>query len=98
MIKNILFGLVLILALSCVMDDDNDILKQENGSIWISGGLMNCAHQIRLDDGVTLIGSLEDIGSFTSGDKVRVIYKEIGINEFCSPAIDCEIIEIFKID
>jgi len=44
-----------------------------------------------------LIVNVEDIISFTSGDRVDVKYKEIGINENCPPGIDCEIIEIKKI-
>jgi hypothetical protein len=96
--KIILIGLALILALSCNKDNDDDLIKQENGNVWLSGGLAYCAEQIHLDSGDTLIVNLEDIISFTSGDRVRVKYKEIGINEFCSPGIDCEIMEIKKVE
>lgn len=41
---------------------------------------------------------MKDLMSFTFGDRVSVKYKEIGINKFCSPGIDCEIIEIKKIE
>ena len=98
MTKRILIGLALIFALSCNKDDDDDSIKQENGNVWLSGGLAYCAEQIHLDNGDTLIVNLEDIISFTSGDRVSVKYKEIGINEFCSPGIDCEIIEIEKVE
>jgi hypothetical protein len=98
MTKRILIGLALIFALSCNKDDDDDSIKQENGNVWLSGGLMYCAEQIHLDNGDTLIVNFEDIISFTSGDRVSVKYKEIGINEFCSPGIDCEIIEIEKVE
>lgn len=98
MSKNIFFGLALIFALSCNKDDDDDLIKQGNGKVWLSGGLMYCAHQIHLDSGDTLIVNLEDIIFYTSGDRVRVKYKEIGINEFCSPGIDCEIMEIKKVE
>ena len=96
--KNILIGLALIFALSCNKDDDDDFIKQENGNVWLSGGLAYCAEQIHIDSGDTLIANLEDIISFRSGDRVTVKYKEIGINEFCSPYIDCEIIEIKKVE
>ena len=99
--KYFLIGLALIFAFSCnkndKRDEDNSI-KQENGNVWISGGLAYCALQIHLANGDTLIVDLEDIISFTSGDKVSVSYKKIGINEFCTPYIDCEIIEIKKVN
>jgi hypothetical protein len=98
MTKKILIGLALVFALSCNKDDDDDSIKQENGNVWLSGGLAYCAEQIHLDNGDTLIVNLEDIISFTSGDRVSVKYKEIGINKFCSPGIDCEIIEIKKVE
>jgi len=93
-----LLGLSLLLALSCNKDDGNSPIKQEIGNVWLSGGLAYCAEQIHLDNSDTLIVNLEDIISFRSGDRVTVKYKEIGINEFCSPYIDCEIIEIKKVE
>jgi hypothetical protein len=94
--KKVLLGLTLTLlvVLSCNKDDGDALIKQESGKVWLSGGLAYCAEQIRLDNGVTLIVNIKDIISFKSGDRVTVKYKEIGINEFCSPSIDCEIIEI----
>ncbi len=98
MTKKFLIGLAMLFALSCNKDDDNDSIKQENGNVWLSGGLAYCAEQIHLDNGDTLIVNLEDIISFTSGDRVSVKYKEIGINKLCAPGIDCEIIEIKKVE
>lgn len=98
MIKTVLFGVTLFLAISCNKDDGEDSVKQENGNVWLSGGLAYCAEQIHLDNGDTLIVSLDEIISFKSGDQVTVKYKEIGINDFCPPSIDCEILEIIKID
>jgi len=93
--KKVLLGLTLLVVLSCNKDDGDALIKQETGEVWLSGGLAYCAEQIHLDNGVTLIvNNIEDIMSFKSGDRVTVKYKEIGINEFCSPGIDCEIIEI----
>jgi hypothetical protein len=94
MMKKVLLGLTLLVVLSCNKDDGDALIKQESGKVWLSGGLAYCAEQIRLDNGVTLIVNIKDIISFKSGDRVTVKYKEIGINEFCSPSIDCEIIEI----
>jgi hypothetical protein len=94
MLKRMLLGLTLLLGLSCNKDDAS--VKHENGTIWLSGGLAYCAEQIHLDNGESLIVNVEDIISYKSGDRVNVKYKEIGINKFCSPSIDCEIIEINK--
>ena len=97
-IKNILCGLILMLALSCNKENNEGVIKQDNGKVWLSGGLYYCAEQVRLDSGDTLVVSLEDIIAFRSGDRVNIKYKEIGVNEFCSPYIDCEIIEIHKVE
>ena len=98
MYKIILLGVTLLFSISCNLDNEDDLLIQEIGNVWLSGGLANCAEQIHLYNGDTLIVNLADIITFTSGDKVSVKYKEIGINESCSPSIDCEIIEIKKVE
>ena len=95
MTNRILLGLVLVFFISCTKDDGHDgSIKQQNGDVWLSGGLAVCAEQIHLDNGDTLIVNFEDIVSFRTGDRVNVKYKEIGLNESCTPGIDCEIIEI----
>ena len=86
---------LLIILYSCKKEEHP--IKQENGYVWMSGGLYFCAEQIRLDNGDTLVVSLEDIISFRSGDRVNVKYREIGVNENCLQYFDCEIIEISKI-
>ena len=96
MAKSILFGLILLFALSCSKDDE--AIKKENGKVWLSGALAYCDKQIHLDNGDTLIVNMEDLMTFTSGDRVSVKYKEIGINKLCSQGIDCEIIEIKKVE
>lgn len=96
MVYRIVLGSMLVCLLSC--DTDHDItIHQQTGDVWLSGGLAFCAEQIHLDNGETLIVNPEDIVSFTTGDRVNVKYKEIGINESCAPGIQCEIIEIKKI-
>lgn len=98
MTRKILIGLALVFALSCNKDNDDDSIRQEKGNVWLSGGLAYCAEQIHLDNGDTLVVNIEDVISFTSGDRVRVKYKELGINESCIPGIDCEIVDIEKIE
>lgn len=95
MTKKIVFALTIVFAIAC-SKDNADSIKQENGNVWLSGGLYFCAEQVRLDNGDTLVVALEDIISFRSGDRVNVKYKEIGKNENCLQYIDCEIIEIKK--
>lgn len=98
MIRKILIGLALVFAMSCNKENNDDSLPQNKGNVWLSGGLAYCAGQIHLDNGDTLIVNIEDVLSFTSGDRVSVKYKELGLNEFCPPGIDCEIVAIEKIE
>ncbi len=91
-----LFGFMLLVALSCKKDYDEIPVKQENGEVWLSGGLYYCAQQIRLDNGDTLVVSLEDVISLRSGDKINIKFREIGKNKNCPQYIDCEVIEISK--
>lgn len=98
MAKNILLGLALMFILSCNKDNSDTSVKLGNGNVWLSGGLAYCAEQIHLDNGDTLIVNILDVIIFKSGDRVSVKYKEKGINEFCPPGIDCEIIEIKKVE
>jgi len=97
MTKKFLIGFALIFALSCNKKNDDDFIKQEKGNIWLSGGLAYCAEQIHLDNGDTLIVNIKDVISYTSGDRVSVKYKELGVNKFCPPGIDCKIVEIKEI-
>jgi hypothetical protein len=97
--KVALLGFTLMLLFSCnKKNDGDDGMKQGNGKVWLSGGLAYCAEQIHLDNGDTLIVSIEEIISFKTDDRVEVKYKELGINEFCPPYIDCEITEIKNVE
>lgn len=94
----LLFSFILLVALSCKKDDNEIPIKQESGEVWLSGGLYHCAQQIRLDKGDTLVVSLENVISLRSGDRINVKFKEIGQNKNCPQYIDCEIIEILKLE
>ena len=98
MIKNIFLGIILLFAFSCNKNGVDDLVREGKGTLWLSGGYAYCAEQIRLDNGNTLIISYSDIGQLKSGDRVIVKYKEKGINESCPPNIDCEVIELRKIN
>ena len=99
MITKLFMLAVLLLSLfSCINEDKDDAtIKQQEGEIWLSGGLADCAEQIHLANGDTLIVGPEDISSLSAGDKVNVKYRERGLNEACTPGINGEIIEIRKI-
>jgi len=96
LMKKIFLVLAILFAFSCDKEKADESIKQETGTVWLSGGLAVCAEQIHLDNDVTLIVKLEDIISFKSGDRVTVKYKESGINESCPPGINCEIVHIVK--
>jgi len=98
--KKTLLPAMLFACLFSCMDEDKDdtAIKQQEGEIWLSGGLAVCAEQIHLANGDTLIVDLEDIMNFSAGDRVNVKYKERGLNEACAPGINSEIIEIRKIE
>lgn len=96
MIKKLLLGMAILIAFSCDKNNDDETVKQEIGNIWLSGGLAYCAEQIHLDNGIKLIVNPEDVIPFKSGDRVTVKYKEKGLNEYCPPCINCEIVEILK--
>ena len=96
--KTLSISLLLFVMIFAGCNKDDDAVKNENGKVWLSGGLAYCAEQIHLDNGDTLIVNIEDLITFTSGDRVSVKYKEIGINKSCSQGIDCEIIEIKKVE
>lgn len=92
--QRLFYILTLLIVLSCNKEDSD--IKQADGEVWNSGGLYYCAQQIRLDNGDTLVISKDDIITITG--RVNIKYREKGINENCSPYIDCEIIKIKKID
>ena len=76
MTKAMLLGLLLVVSFACINDDD-DAIRQEVGEVWLSGGLAVCAEQIHLDNGDTLIVSVEDVNSLSSGDRVSLNIKNV---------------------
>ncbi|WPR76559.1 hypothetical protein [Algoriphagus sp. NG3] len=95
--KNMIFFCIPLLLLSCT-NDDEDIVKSKDGEIWRSGGLYYCAEQIHLDNGDTLIVELRDVMNFVGGDRVTIKYKELDRNKNCSYGINCQVIELKKIE
>ncbi|WP_192349155.1 hypothetical protein [Algoriphagus sp. Y33] len=83
--------------LSCNTDDE-DIMKTGNGEIWRSGGLYYCAEQIHLNNDDTLIVHIRDVDDYAGGDRITIIFKELGRNENCCYEINCRIIELNKLE
>lgn len=93
--KKNLLAFIFILLFSCGKNGVDAPIKEEAGTVWLSGGLAYCASQIHLDNGDTLIVQVSDVyPSFRSGNRVTVMYKEKGINKNCSPGIDCEVLSV----
>lgn len=91
----------IVIQISCEDEKENaeNDFKQEKGTVWLSGGLAHCAEQIHLDNGDTLVvHDMETIYAFKSGDRVSVNYVETGINNNCYPYIDCELMDIERIN
>jgi hypothetical protein len=94
----LLFGALLVVNLACTEREELEKIKENDGNIWMSGGLAQCAQQIRLDNGEILVENSGRLLPFISGDKVRVKYREMGQNQFCPPAIDIEVLEILAVE
>lgn len=96
--KTLLFGCIILVVLSCKKVYNEIPLQQENGEVWLSGGSAYCAQQIRLDNGDTLVVSLEDVVSLRSGDRINIKFKKIGENKNCHQYFDCEVIKMMKLE
>ncbi len=94
---------VLIFLFSCgkETEDDDKQVMEGTGTVWLSGGLMYCATQFRMENGDTLIPNqfTSDLVKLKSGNQVRLKYKELTFRESgCTIGKDCEIIEVKVID
>lgn len=82
-------------------EDDEPRVMEGNGTVWLSGGLMYCATQFRMENGDTLIPNqfTSELVKLKSGNQVRLKYKELTIRESgCTIGKDCKIIEVKVID
>jgi len=94
---------ILIFLISCGKEtEDVDLQVLEGtGTVWLSGGLMYCATQIRMENGDTLIPNqfTNELVYLKSGNKVRMKYHELTISESgCKIGKDCKIIEVKVIE
>lgn len=95
--------IVLIFLFSCGKETETyeTQILEGTGTLWFSGGLMNCATQIRMENGDTLIPNQfnTEIMKLKTGNRVQLKYQELAIRESgCTIGKDCRIIEVKEID
>lgn len=101
--NKIVWTFILIFLFSCgkETEDYEPPILEETGTLWLSGGLMNCATQIRMENGDTLIPNQfnNEIMKLKTGNRVQLKYQELVIRESgCTIGKDCKIIEVKVID
>lgn len=82
------------------MEREEDQIFEGNGTVWLSGGLMYCATQFRMENGDTLIPNqiTSELVKLKYGDHVRLKYMELRIRESgCKIGKDCKIVELENI-
>jgi hypothetical protein len=101
--NKIVWLVILIFLFSCAKEteDIEPQILEGTGTLWLSGGLMNCATQIRMENGDTLIPNQfnTDIMKLKTGNRVQLKYQELTIRESgCTIGKDCKIIDVRVID
>lgn len=101
--NKIVWLVTLIFLFACGTETENDEMQilEGTGTLWLSGGLMNCATQIRMENGDTLIPNQfnSDIMKLKSGNRIQLSYQELTIRESgCTIGKECKIIEVKVID
>jgi len=101
--NKIVWIIVMIFLISCGKETEDVELQvlEGTGTIWLSGGLMYCATQVRMENGDTLIPSQfnTELMKLKTGNRVQLKYKELTIRESgCTIGKDCKIIEVKVIE
>ena len=101
--NKIVWIIVLIFLFSCGQktEDEEPLVLEETGTVWLSGGLMYCATQIIMENGDTLIPNQfnTEIMKLKTGTRIRMKYQLLTIRESgCNIGKDCEIFEVKVID
>ena len=94
---------ILIFLISCGKETENEEsqILEGTGTVWLSGGLMYCATQVRMENGDTLIPNqfTTELMKLKTGTRIKLKYKELTIRESgCTIGKDCKIIEVNVID
>jgi hypothetical protein len=101
--NKIIWTIVFIFLFSCGKETETDETQilEGTGTVWLSGGLMFCATQVRMENGDTLIPNQfnNEIMKLKTGNRVQLKYQELAIRESgCTIGKDCKIIEVKVID
>lgn len=101
--NRIVLILVLIFLFSCSNETGEDNLQvlEGTGTVWLSGGLMYCATQFRMENGDTLIPNqfTSELVKLKSGNHVILKYQLLTVRESgCNIGEECKIIEVKVID
>jgi hypothetical protein len=101
--NRIVWMVILIFLFSCgkETEDDEPLVLEGTGTVWLSGGLMYCATQVRMENGDTLIPNQfnTEIMKLKTGNRIKLKYQELAIRESgCTIGKDCKIIEVKVID
>jgi len=101
--NKIVWIIVMIFLISCGKETEDVELQvlEGTGTIWLSGGLMYCATQVRMENGDTLIPNQfnTELMKLKTGNRVQLKYKELTIRESgCTIGKDCKIIEVKVIE
>jgi hypothetical protein len=99
----IIGGFILLFLISCGKETENEEsqILEGTGTVWLSGGLMYCATQIRMENGDTLIPSQfnTEIMKLKTGNRIQLKYQELAIRESgCLIGKDCKIFEVKVIE
>jgi hypothetical protein len=97
--SKIVWTIVFIFLFSCGKDTETNETQilEGTGTVWLSGGLMYCATQVRMENGDTLIPNQfnTEIMKLKTGNRVQLKYQELAIRESgCKIGKDCKIIEV----
>lgn len=101
--NKIIWIVILIFLFSCgkETEDGEPRVMEGTGTVWLSGGLMYCATQFRMENGDTLIPNqfTSELVKLKTGNRVRMKYQLLIVRESgCTIGKDCEIIEVKVIE
>ena len=101
--NKIIGGFIVLFLISCGKDTENEEsqILEGTGTVWLSGGLMYCATQVRMENGDTLIPSQfnTEIMKLKTGNRIQLKYQELAIRESdCTIGKDCKIFEVKVIE
>ena len=95
--------IILLFMISCGKETGNEEsqILEGTGTVWLSGGMMYCATQVRMDNGDTLIPNQlnPELMKLKTGNRIKLKYKELTLRESgCTIGKDCNIIEVNVIE